>query len=59
MTAELVNLRRTRKAKAREEASGAAAGNRARFGRPKAEHALEAAREAQAAREQAGKKLDD
>jgi hypothetical protein len=35
MTAEIVNLRRARKAKQREEASATAAENRAKFGRPK------------------------
>lgn len=37
--AELVNLRRHRKRRAREEEAGLAAGNRARHGAPKAETA--------------------
>ncbi len=59
MTAELVNLRRARKAKAREAATAMAARNRARHGRPKAERALEAAREAQTAHVHDGKKRED
>jgi Domain of unknown function (DUF4169) len=35
--AEIINLRRTRKAKARSQAQAAAAENRAKHGRPKAE----------------------
>jgi hypothetical protein len=56
--AELVNLRRARKARERDEATKAADANRRKFGRTKEERTLtEAARE-RAAREQAGKKLD-
>jgi hypothetical protein len=40
MTAEIVNLRRARKAKARAEAQARADENRAKFGRPKAEREL-------------------
>jgi hypothetical protein len=41
--AEIVNLRRARKAKAREEAARTAAANRFQHGRTKAEKAREAA----------------
>ena len=44
--AEIVNLRRTRKAKAREAAEAEAAANRAKFGRSKAEKKLRTAEEA-------------
>jgi hypothetical protein len=45
MTAEIINLRRARKAKQRREGEERAAQNRARFGRPKAEReATEAAK---------------
>ena len=37
MTAEIINLRRARKAKSRSEAEEKAADNRVRFGRPKRE----------------------
>ena len=40
MTAEIVNLRRARKARARADAKARAAENRAKFGRPKAEREL-------------------
>lgn len=39
--AEIVNLRRARKAKARDEAETAAAANRAKFGRTKADKAAQ------------------
>ena len=55
---ELVNLRRARKAKARETAAEAAAANRARHGRPKAERELDRARALQATRELDRKHLD-
>ena len=42
--AEIVNLRRERKRKAREQDDASAAANRAKFGAPKAERELEAAR---------------
>jgi hypothetical protein len=46
LSAEIVNLRQARKRKARAEAGIVAAGNRAAFGRSKAEReATEAARE--------------
>jgi hypothetical protein len=41
MTAEIVNLRRARKAKARKQAKARADENRARFGRSKAERDAE------------------
>ena len=46
MTADIVNLRKVRKAKARAEAGVKAAENRVRFGRTKAERRLEEARSA-------------
>jgi hypothetical protein len=46
MSAEIVNLRRARKAKAREKAEETAARNRATFGRSKAEREREAAAKA-------------
>lgn len=45
MTGEVVNLRLARKAKARAEAAGTAAANRARFGRTKGERDAEAREE--------------
>ena len=57
MSAEVVNLRRARKAKARVERADAGARNRARFGRPKAERELDAARDARTESEVDGKKL--
>ncbi|MEI9963681.1 MAG: DUF4169 family protein [Caulobacteraceae bacterium] len=54
---ETINLNRARKAKARQDAEAKAAGNRARFGRTKAERSLEAARAEKAARDlDAGKR---
>ena len=47
---EIVNLRRARKAKVRAAAAGAAAEQRARFGRTKAERAGDAAEPARVAR---------
>lgn len=44
--AEIINLRRARKAKARQGAADAAASNRVRFGRTKAERMNEAAEHA-------------
>ena len=58
MNAEVVNLRRARKAKARAQRADAGAENRARFGRPKADRDLDAARDARTAHEAEGKKLD-
>ncbi len=56
--AELVNLNRARKAKARESAEAKAAQNRVRFGRTKAERQLETARAEKAARELDAKKRE-
>lgn len=56
--AEIVNLRRARKAKARAEAETTAAENRARFGRPAAERKLEAARDELAGKRHAGHRLE-
>ncbi|MGP9819842.1 DUF4169 family protein [Salinarimonas sp. NSM] len=47
MSAEIVNLRRARKAKARTAAEAAAAENRVLFGRTKAQRTAEAARDEQ------------
>lgn len=51
--AEIINLRRARKAKARAEADAEAEANRAKFGRTKAEREQGAAQE-----ELVGKRLD-
>ena len=59
MSAELVNLRRARRKKAREAAAEKSARNRARSGRSEAERALDSAREAQTSHELDGKKLDE
>jgi len=53
MTADLVNLRRARKAKARTERDKVAAANRAVFGRPKLEKA-----KSEAERQRSAKALD-
>jgi hypothetical protein len=50
MTADVVNLRRARKAKGRSEREAAADRNRARFGRSKAEKEKDAAERARAER---------
>jgi hypothetical protein len=47
MMAEIVNLNRVRKAKARTDAGKAAEANRAKFGRTKVERDAEAAEQAQ------------
>jgi hypothetical protein len=59
MTAELINLRRARKAKQRAEEDLRAAANRARFGREKSAHEAQRAEAARAVRELEGKKLQD
>jgi len=59
MSAEIVNLRRARKAKAREKAEEAAAHNRATFGRPKAERDRAAAESALEARRLDGHARED
>ena len=53
MTADVVNLRRARKAKARSEREKNAAANRAAFGRPKSNKA-----QADAERQRAAKALE-
>lgn len=57
--AEIVNLRRAKKAKARVEKEKAADENRAKFGTPKAVHDLSKARVEKASRDLAGHKKDD
>lgn len=57
--AEIVNLNRARKAKAREGAKAKASENRAAFGRTKAERELEKARAEKAARALEGKKREE
>ncbi|HEY4253500.1 MAG TPA: DUF4169 family protein [Roseomonas sp.] len=56
--AEIVNLNRVKKAKARAEAESTAAANRARHGRTKAERAKDAAEEKQRRALLDGAKLD-
>jgi len=58
MMAEIVNLRQARKAKARSEKDDAAAANRAKFGRTKAEKQAEAAKAALATKALDGHKRD-
>ena len=59
MSAELINLRRARKAKQRAEEDLRAAANRARFGRTKAARDVQGAEAARAERDLEGKKLQD
>ena len=56
--AELVNLNRARKARARTDAEAKAAENRAKFGRTKAEKALAKAREDKAQADLEAKKRE-
>ena len=56
--AEIINLNKARKAKARVEKSAAADANRAQFGRTKAEKLAEAAERARIARALDGVKRD-
>ena len=56
--AEIINLRRRRKADRRAEAERAAELNRARFGRPKAERERDAAEKARAAEAHDGHKIE-
>jgi hypothetical protein len=56
--ADIVNLRRARKDKARAEKAAEAAGNRARFGTSKAERNRHAAEETLAARALDGRRLE-
>lgn len=57
--AELVNLRRARKARDRTEAEKAAEANRRKFGRSKAERTQAEAEAERAACAHAGKKIED
>ena len=57
--AEIINLRRARKAKARATAETTAAANRAAFGRTKAEKLALTAEAARRDRDLDGAKLDD
>ena len=56
--AEVINLRRARKARERADAEAQAAENRVRYGRPKAEKRLEAARAEKERRDLEGKRRD-
>ena len=56
--ADIVNLKRARKDKARRERQVAAAANRRRFGRTKAEKAVDKDTKARAERDIDGKKID-
>ncbi|MHB8884067.1 MAG: DUF4169 family protein [Methylovirgula sp.] len=58
MSAEVVNLRRVRKAKQRVVEADKAAGNRVRFGKSKAQRSLETAVEARDQRMFEGHRLD-
>ncbi|MFC4441262.1 DUF4169 family protein [Caulobacter henricii] len=57
--AEILNLNRARKAKAKADGKSQAAENRARFGRSKAEKALEAASADKLRRDLDGAKRED
>lgn len=57
--AEIVNLRQARKARARAAAEQKAAENRARFGRTKADKAIDRAEAARADRQLAGARRED
>ena len=57
--AEIVNLNKARKARARAEAKGAAAANRVKFGRTKADRDAAAAREDKARKDLEGKRSED
>jgi len=57
--AELINLNRARKQRAKDAGKAKAKENRAAFGRTKAERDLEKARTEQAARTLEGKKRED
>jgi len=56
--AEIVNLRRARKDKARQQRESEADANRRRFGRTKAEKAADKHAQGRAQREVDGKKID-
>jgi len=57
--AEILNLNQARKTKAKTEAKAKAAENRARFGRTKADKALDAARAERLQRDLDGAKRED
>lgn len=57
--AEILNLNQARKAKAKTDAKAKAAENRARFGRTKADKALDAARADKLQRDLDGAKRED
>lgn len=57
--AEILNLNQARKAKARTDAKAKAAENRVRFGRTKADKALDAARADRLQRDLDGAKRED
>lgn len=57
--AELINLNRARKARAREEAKAKAAENRVRFGRTKGETTVSRLEAERARRDLEGKKRED
>lgn len=57
--AEIVNLRKTRKARARAAAEGQAAANRTRFGRSRAERDAQAEEAARGAKVLDGHRRDD
>ncbi|HWW25458.1 MAG TPA: DUF4169 family protein [Caulobacter sp.] len=57
--AEILNLNQARKAKAKTDAKAKAAENRARFGRTKADKALDAARADRLQRDLDGAKRED
>jgi hypothetical protein len=57
--AEIVNLNKLRKAKAREEGESRAQANRAKYGRTKAEKENDRRAEERSARAHAGAKLDE
>ena len=57
--AEILNLNRARKAKAKTDAQTKAAENRAKFGRAKADKALDAARADKLKRDLDGAKCED
>ena len=56
--AEIINLRRARKDKARQQREGEADANRRRFGRTKAEKAADKDTQERARRDIDGKKID-
>ena len=59
MAADIVNLNRTRKTRARVEKERQAAENRVRFGRTKSERAKQGADTRRAQRNMDGKKIED